>query len=108
MGFLFSPPAPTQDPEIFPSGSKAEKQIKATLHLGAGAFCWMLCRESSCASLKKKALWQPGSTRSEMLYLRREVQGKQEDAKMQKEERGEKLLPRSGYSESLKDIAALL
>lgn len=43
-----------------------------------------------------------------MLYLGREVQGKQEDAKMQKEERGGKLLPRSGYSESLKDIAALL
>lgn len=49
----------------------------------------MPCGESSCASLKKKALWQPGSTRSEILYLRREVQGKTRGCKDAKG-RGEK------------------
>lgn len=52
----------------------------------------MLYGESLCASLKKKkkkkALWQPGLTEVRRhCTLQTEVQGKQEDVKMQEEER---------------------
>lgn len=45
---------------LWEQGGKA--RIKASPRSGAGAFCWMLCGRSPCASLNE-ALWQPGSRR---------------------------------------------
>lgn len=53
-GFLLQPPPPLQDPEIFPSGSEAEKQIKATLHFGAGAFLLDAVQGKLMCLLKEK------------------------------------------------------
>lgn len=66
-------------------------------------------RKLLCLLKKKKAaLWQPGSTEvRRYCTLQTEVQGKQEDVKMQ-EERGGNLLLRGRYSKFLKDIASVL
>lgn len=58
LGFGFfssSHPDPAASQSYLPLVARRKNRIiKVTLHFGAGSLCWMLYRESLCASLKKK------------------------------------------------------